>query len=161
MRLQGILSLKSREISSPRGRDRIVKEVMTLKVFIADDSRIMRERLISMLNEFNEIDIIGEAHDGLGAIEGIRTLEPDFLILDIRMPKGNGIEVLRNIKDQNLPITIAVFTNFPTPQYQTKCMALGADYFFDKSEDFEKLIGVLKGLATQKSLGLHPYQTDI
>jgi len=129
-----------------------------LKVFIADDSRIMRERLIGMLNEFNEIDIIGEAHDGLGAIEGIRTLEPDLLILDIRMPKGNGMDVLKSIQNQNLPLTVAVFTNFPTPQYQKKCMALGADYFFDKSEDFEKLIEVLKGLATKKTLGIHSRQ---
>ena len=132
-----------------------------MKVFIADDSRIMRERLITMLNEFNEIEIIGEAHDGLGAIEGIRTLEPDFLILDIRMPKGNGMDVLKKVQNQNLPLTVAVFTNFPTPQYQKKCMSLGADYFFDKSEDFEKLIAVLKGLATQKTLGIHSRQNPL
>ena len=129
-----------------------------MKVFIADDSRIMRERLIGMLNEFHDIDIIGEAHDGIGAIEGIQTLEPDFLILDIRMPAGNGMDVLKNIQNQHLPLTVAVFTNFPTPQYQKKCIALGADYFFDKSEDFEKLIGVLKGLAAQKVLGIHSNQ---
>ena len=115
-----------------------------MKIFIADDSAVVRERLIEMLSELPEIEIIGQAQDGLEATNLIKKLNPDVVILDIRMPRENGIDVLQNIKrDKQAPIVI-MLTNYPYPQYRKKCMEAGADFFFEKSTEFEKVMEVVK-----------------
>jgi len=79
------------------------------------------------------------------AIEHIRQQGPDVVILDIKMPGGNGIDVLNEIeKNDQVPVVI-MLTNYPYPQYKKKCMDAGADFFFDKSREFEKVIEVLSG----------------
>ena len=117
-----------------------------MKVFIADDSQVMRERIIEMLSELPEIEIIGQAEDGLQATNLIEKLNPDVVILDIRMPRGNGMDVLQNIKKNNPALIVIMLTNYPYTQYRKKCMKAGADYFFDKSSEFEKVTEVLKEL---------------
>jgi len=115
-----------------------------MKIFIADDSAVVRERLIEMLSELPEIEIIGQAQDGLEATNLIKKLNPDVVILDIRMPRENGIDVLQNIKrDKQAPIVI-MLTNYSYPQYRKKCMEAGADFFFEKSTEFEKVMEVVK-----------------
>ena len=115
-----------------------------MKIFIADDSAVVRERLIEMLSELPEIEIIGQAQDGLEATNLIKKLNPDVVILDIRMPRENGIDVLQNIKrDKQAPIVIMP-TNYSYPQYRKKCMEAGADFFFEKSTEFEKVMEVVK-----------------
>ena len=122
------------------------KKKKIVKVFIVDDSAFLRERLITMLSELKGIEIIGQAKGPLEAIEALTKLKPDAVILDIRMPGGNGIEVLKNIKNGENPPLVIMFTNYPYPQYRKKCMDGGADFFFDKSAEFEKLSAVLKKL---------------
>jgi DNA-binding NarL/FixJ family response regulator len=117
-----------------------------MRVFIADDSEILRARLIDMISEIEGIEIIGQAKDSLEAIESIQRLKPHVVILDIRMPGGNGIEVLETVKKYKFPPKVIVFTNYPYPQYRKRCMDEGADFFFDKSTEFENLTGVLEQL---------------
>ena len=117
-----------------------------MKVFIADDSAVFRERLTEMLSDLPEIEIIGQAEDGIQATNLIEKLNPNVVILDIRMPRGNGMDVLQNIKKNNPALIVIMLTNYPYPQYRKKCMALGADYFFDKSTEFEKVMEVLEQL---------------
>lgn len=117
-----------------------------MKVFIADDSAKVRERLIDVFAGFNEIEFIGMAQDADQAAKSIRKLKPDVVILDIRMPGGSGIDVLENIKENEIaPVTI-IYTNYPYPQYRKKCMDAGAEFFFDKSTESEKMIEVLEQL---------------
>ena len=117
-----------------------------MRVFIADDSEILRVRLIDMLSEIEGVEIIGQAQNSLDAIERIDKLSPHVVILDIRMPRTNGIEVLEAIKKDDESPKVIIFTNYPYPQYREKCMDLGADYFFDKSTEFEKLVDTVKYL---------------
>lgn len=117
-----------------------------LKVFIADDSPFIRERLPDMLSELSAVEIIGQAEDGDTAISSIRALNPDVVILDIRMPGKSGIEVLKELKQDKPALVIIMLTNYPYPQYKKKCLSLGADFFFDKSTDLDKLFDVLKKL---------------
>jgi DNA-binding NarL/FixJ family response regulator len=121
-----------------------------MKVFIADDSAMFRERLKELLSEVTGIEIIDEAGDGTEAIRGIQELKPDLVILDIRMPGGNGIDTLKNIKKMKQAPVVIMITNYPYPQYRKKCMELGADYFFKKSTEFEKVIEVIEQLAQNK-----------
>jgi len=117
-----------------------------MKVFITDDSEVVCERLTAMLSEIAGIEIIGQAQDVPGAINSIQKLHPDAVILDIRMPGGSGIDVLEHVKKINTAPVVIILTNYPYPQYRKKCMDLGADYFFDKSTEFEKVTEVLKKL---------------
>ena len=117
-----------------------------MKVFIADDSKIFRERLKEMLTELTEVEIIGEAEGALETTKRIRKLNPDVVILDIRMPDGSGIDVLKHIKKNNPAPPVIILTNYPYPQYRKKCMELGADYFFKKSDEIEGVLEALKQL---------------
>ena len=118
-----------------------------MKVFIADDSDVVRERLVVMLSGIEGIEIIGEAKDGPEAEEFIQELKPDAVILDIRMPFRSGLDVLRHIKDSDPAPKVIILTNYPYPHYRRRCMEEGADFFFDKSGEFDKVIEVLKQLA--------------
>ena len=121
-----------------------------MKVFIADDSPTVRERLATMLAETREIQVIGQAQNAVEAKDSIHRLKPDAVILDIRMPDGGGIEVLQNIKKNGSPPTIIVLTNYPYPQYRKRCMDEGADFFLDKSTEFEKVLDIIRSLATAR-----------
>ncbi len=110
-----------------------------MRVFIADDSSILRERLKAMLSDFPEVEIAGQAKDTPEAIKSIKEMKPDVVILDIRMPGGSGIEVLQNIKKDRPDIKVIVFTNYPYPQYRKKCMDLGADFFFAKASESDQI----------------------
>ena len=114
------------------------------KVFVADDSPIVRERLISLLTELPNVEVVGETGVALEAIDSIRRLKPTAVVLDISMPGGGGMSVLETIKkDDEAPLVI-MLTNFSNEPYRRRCLQLGADYFFDKSSEFEKVIQVLR-----------------
>jgi len=118
-----------------------------MKILIVDDSAIIRKRLKAMLSEITELENISQAKDSLEAIGTFEKLHPEVVILDIRMPGGSGIDVLREIKKGNQPPLVIVLTNYPYPQYRRKCTEAGADFFFDKSTEFDKVTEVLKQLS--------------
>jgi DNA-binding NarL/FixJ family response regulator len=117
-----------------------------MKVFIADDSKVLCERLIEMLSDVPGIEVIGHAQDVLESLAAIKKLNPDIVILDIRMPGGSGMDVLQAIKQEKHAPMVIMLTNYPYPQYRKKCLGLGADYFFDKSTEFEKVTELFKQL---------------
>ncbi len=110
-----------------------------LRVLIADDSALMRERLAALLFELKDVELVGQARDAHEAFEAIRLLKPDVAILDVRMPKGNGITVLEALKACEVCPVIIMLTAFPYPQYREKCLEAGADYFFDKATEFDSV----------------------
>jgi len=122
-----------------------------VKVLIVDDSAIIRERLKAMLSEITELENISQARDSLEAISSFQKLNPEVVILDIRMPGGSGIDVLQEIKKGNQPPLVMVLTNYPYPQYHRKYIDAGADFFFDKSTEFHKVTEVLKQLKQNPS----------
>jgi DNA-binding NarL/FixJ family response regulator len=117
----------------------MVKQLNKLKVFISDDSATVRERLVTMALDLPEIAVVGQAEDVSGTLDAIRQTRPDVVILDIRMPRGNGIEVLREVKKMTPAPKVIMLTNFAYAQYRRKCEEAGADFFLDKSTEFDKL----------------------
>jgi two-component system response regulator DevR len=115
-----------------------------IKLFIVDDSLIVRERLITMLNELAGIEVIGQAEDINEAISSIRNLKPDVVILDLQMPSGSGIDVLRNIKQAEVAPMVIILTNYPYQKHREKCFEAGADFFLDKSIEFEQIPQLLE-----------------
>jgi len=118
-----------------------------MQVFIADDSAVICERLAAMVAETPGVELAGQARDTTAATRSILKLRPDVVILDVRMPPGSGVDVLQTIKRLAPPPKVIVLTNYPYPQYRKRCMDAGADYFLDKSADFEKLEPLLKRMA--------------
>jgi DNA-binding NarL/FixJ family response regulator len=116
-------------------------------VFIVDDSQALRERLVSMFAEIEGVEVLGQARNVAEALEGVRALRPGVVILDIQMPGGSGIDVLREIKQAADPPVVLMLTNHAFPQYRRKCMELGADYFLDKTRDFHRLPEIFRQLS--------------
>ncbi len=120
-----------------------------MKILIADDSGAVRERIKLLLSDIEDVEMIGEARNVGQAMEQIRQLIPDVIILDIRMPDGSGMDVLRHIRKRGgLPVVI-MLTSYPHPQYRKRCMEAGADFFFDKTEEFEKVAEAVSGSLKQ------------
>lgn len=110
-----------------------------IKVFVADDSRIVRERLVTMLDELIGVEIVGQAETVSDTIDAIQKVSPDVVILDIHMPDGSGIDVLQSIKQADPAPIVIVLTNYPYPVYRQKCLEAGADVFLDKSTEFDQI----------------------
>ncbi|MGI8783223.1 MAG: LytR/AlgR family response regulator transcription factor [Acidobacteriota bacterium] len=77
-----------------------------MKILLADDEALARQRLGQMLKQFPEAHVIGEAEDGVAALEAIETLQPDVVFLDVEMPGCNGIEVVRSLQVEALPCIV-------------------------------------------------------
>jgi len=121
-----------------------------MRLFIADDSEILRSRLVDILFDIVGVEIIGQEGDVNKAIDAIKRLKPEVVIMDIQIPGGNGILALEIIKGIENPPIVIMFTNYPYLQYRKKCMDLGADHFFYKATEFEKLIKLIEHYARNK-----------
>lgn len=119
-----------------------------LGVFIVDDSPVIRERLAELLATLENVRVVGEAEDVQSAERGIQSTHPDVAILDIRMPGGSGIDVLRKVKAAGrVKPSVIMYTNYGLPQYRKACTEAGADFFFDKGSDTSALAAAVRQLA--------------
>lgn len=117
-----------------------------MRIVIADDSIVVRQRLIRMLGDVNGVEIVGQADDLPLARTLVETLKPDVAILDIRMPNGSGADLVPDLKRMDPAPKVIMLTNYAYPENRKKCMDGGADFFFDKSTEFQKVVAVLKGM---------------
>lgn len=122
-----------------------------MRVFIADDSRVIVERLTDLLNEVPGVQFAGQAGDVPHAILSILETKPDAVILDLQMPGGSGLEVLRAIRRTQPSLCVLICTNFPYPQYRAECISAGANFFLDKSTEFEKIPAIFRDLISQET----------
>ncbi|SRR5258708_804127 len=126
-----------------------------MKVLIVDDSAIIRVRLAELLTEIDGVEIVAQAENAIKALGLMQALKPDVAIVDVRMPKRSGMELLEDVKGTHKPPKIIMLTNFPTPENRDKCFSRGADFFFDKSSEIEEVLSVLKDLAARSHDHLH------
>jgi len=128
-----------------------MKTQPTKTVFIVDDSAVVRDRLAQMISSLPGVAIAGQADIAFEAIDGLRRLRPACAVLDISMPGGSGMHVLETIKREQPALEVIMLTNFAQDQYRQKCLQLGADYFFDKTTEFEKVLDVLRRPESRKA----------
>jgi len=126
-------------------------EWQVMRVFIVDDSSIVRERLVALLRDIQGIEITGQSGDATEAIQSIRGLSPDAVILDLQIQGGNGFDVLRDIKQRETSPVVMVFTNDPSQQSEQRCMDAGADFFLDKTTDIARLLEIVGSLSRESS----------
>jgi DNA-binding NarL/FixJ family response regulator len=118
-----------------------------LRVLLADDSDLILTRLQQMVGHNHLAEIAGVFRDGRMALEGLRTLKPDLAILDIKMPGLSGLEVLHEIRKENPVIKVIMLTFYSSENYRNLALRYGADYFFSKVDDFEKISPLLDELS--------------
>jgi DNA-binding NarL/FixJ family response regulator len=117
-----------------------------MKVLVVDDSATVRRHFIELLSTLPGVEIL-EAAQASEARHAIQSGRPDVVVLDIHLPRGSGIEVLEAVRaDDPRPRTI-VLTNDPTPQWREACFRVGADFFFDKTTEFQQAADVIARLA--------------
>lgn len=119
-----------------------------MKVFVVDDSVVIRERLKRLLAELQKVHVIGEAGDAQLALAAILETRPDVVLLDIHILNGNGIDLLSRLKREPVAPAVIILTDYP--EYRQLCLDAGADYFFHKSAEFEQLVPALQQLSRQR-----------
>ncbi len=111
----------------------------SIKVMIADDHILMREGIKQLLEIDGNIEVIAEAGDGNECLEKLKMNCPDVLLLDINMPEKNGIEVLREIKNENLSIKVLMLTLHNEVEYLIKAVDCGVDGYIMKDSESAEL----------------------
>lgn len=114
-----------------------------MKVLLADDSGLILERLQEALSSFKQIQIVGSFKNGIDTLEGLKNLNPQVAIVDIKMPGLSGLEVLNEIRKENKAVKIIILTFYASEYHRQLAIQSGADYFFSKVDDFDKAIQVV------------------
>jgi len=117
-----------------------------LKVFVVEDSAAVRERLVEMIRDVKDIEVVGEAATYDTAVAGIITTRPDVAVLDIKLANenGSGIDALIEVRKTLPGIRAIILSNYSTPQHLKASADAGAEYFLDKSSDFERVAEILE-----------------
>lgn len=121
---------------------------MSIKVMLADDHILMREGIRQLLEFDGSIEVIAEANDGDECIEVLQEMKPQILLLDINMPKKNGIEVLEEIKKRNIDVKVLILTVHNEIKHLMKAIEIGVDGYILKdseSSELKKAINLIIG----------------
>ena len=122
-------------------------EQPTTDVFIVEDSPAVRESLVDLLKGLDGVRVVGVADSPIAAIDGIFASHPAGVVLDFQLVGGTALDVLRGIRSRLPDVVVIVLTNFPSPGYRRACMNAGANWFLDKSTQFEEVRKIVAGLA--------------
>jgi two-component system response regulator NreC len=115
-----------------------------IKVLIVDDHRVVRDGLSKILESCNDIQVIGEASNGLDAIRKFSDLKPDVVLLDISMPKLSGLEVSRRIKKENPTAKIVILSMHEEEEYSMKLVRLGVSGYLLKDSAAQEVIEAVR-----------------
>jgi DNA-binding NarL/FixJ family response regulator len=121
-----------------------------MKILIADDSAFIRERLLEILAEIDQVEVVASLSNGIDTLDALRNLTPDVAILDIRMPGLNGLEVLNTFRKENQSVIFIILTLHSQGYFKHLAIQAGSSYFFNKAEDFGKISQVITELCKNK-----------
>src|SRR5512140_826286 len=117
------------------------------RVVIAEDNELVRKGIRRLLNKATDIDVIGEAKDGLEAMRLVDKLSPDLLLLDVEMPRLSGIEVARRLNKNKSKTRILVLSAYDDHEYIQEMLSNGASGYLIKDEAPERIIEAVRGVA--------------
>ena len=125
--------------------------VRQLKTYLVENSNVIRDNLVATLEELLPAKVVGVAGDAATAVQWLAEEGNacDLWIVDIFLNEGSGLNVLSAIRERRTDVKVVVLTNYATGPMRRKCMDLGADRVFDKSNDIDLLIGYCEGLVRQ------------
>jgi DNA-binding NarL/FixJ family response regulator/signal transduction histidine kinase len=144
-------SAKGEQIPSPRAK------ISPIQLIVADDHALAREGLRTMLASEPDIEIVGEAADGRGALELCRRLHPDLVLMDARMPEMDGLAATRAIKTEYPATTILMLSTYKNPDYLLEAVRAGATGYVIKDATKHDLVGAVRGALS----GEHPLDHEL
>lgn len=121
------------------------------KIVIAEDHTILRDGLRALISSQNNLEVIGEAGDGREAVRIVDNLEPDLLLIDLSMPKMNGIEAIKEIKNQHPDIKVIILTVHKSDEYIFASLKAGANGYMLKDASQNELLQAIQYVLNGKS----------
>lgn len=125
-----------------------------MRVIIADDSEYIIQCLQEMLSASGQIEIVGSFTNGTETLEALKVLKPDRAIVDMKMPGLSGLHVLSEIRKEDKTLKFIILTFFISGYYREMAIQAGADYFFSKVDDFEKIATLVADMVMKEKNNL-------
>lgn len=119
-------------------------------VYVVEDSALVRERLIEMLDGTPGTQVVGAAARADEAIRDILEERPDVVLLDLKLAQGSGFDVLRAVHERAPEVTVYMLSSFASDPYRQLAARLGAQDFFDKSSEFERVRDIIAARSATK-----------
>ncbi len=119
---------------------------MSIRVMLADDQTLVRQGICSLLELSQKIEVVGQVSDGSEVVKGVRACQPDVLLLDIRMPKMNGIDALRALRAADLMVPCIILTTFDDHQLVLEGLQAGARGYLLKDVSLESLVSAIEAV---------------
>ncbi|HET8761156.1 MAG TPA: response regulator transcription factor [Nitrospiria bacterium] len=126
-----------------------------IRVLIADDHQVVRDGLSAILQTKDDIVVVGEAKDGVEAVEKTKQLQPDVVLMDISMPRMTGVEATRKIKEQCPSVRVVVLTMYEEEEYIFDLVKTGVAGYLLKNSDSAQIVKAIRSAAKGESF-LHP-----
>jgi len=120
------------------------------KILIADDHQIFRQGLLKLLETEELIEIVGESGDGFEALQMIREQKPEIAILDISMPNMNGLEIIKQIRKEELPVEFIILTMYDDEEYFNEALDCGVKGYLLKDNAIADLLNCVKCVSQGK-----------
>ncbi|KAB2345494.1 response regulator [Actinomadura rudentiformis] len=120
---------------------------MTIRVLLVDDERLIRAGLAAIINAEPDLTVVGEAADGADVPAEVKRLEPDVILMDVRMPKLDGIQATRRVMENPAPPRVIVVTTFENDEYVYDALKAGASGFLLKRTRPEEILHAIRMVA--------------
>ena len=117
-----------------------------MKVLVVDDSVEVRTRLVLLLGEIEGVDEVLEADELGDALAAARAAGPRVIVLDLNLRGASGLTIVPMLKREHPRTIVVIFTNHASEANRRRCVSSGADFFFDKSSDFERVVELVRGV---------------
>jgi two-component system, NarL family, invasion response regulator UvrY len=121
---------------------------MTIRVIVADDHPILRAGMVSVLNASSDLRVVAEAGNGAEVLRAIREVAFDVLLLDVSMPGKSGLDLMRQIRKDNIRAPILIVSSFPEDQYALRSIKAGASGYITKMSAPADLVSAVRTVAT-------------
>jgi DNA-binding NarL/FixJ family response regulator len=125
---------------------------MSIRVVVADDQELVRAGMRTILAAQGDLEVVGEAGDGREAVEAVRRLRPDVVVMDVRMPVMDGLEATRRIVAEPDPPQVLVLTTFDLDEYVYEALRAGAGGFLLKGAPTDQVVEAVRVVASGDAL---------
>lgn len=127
-----------------------------INIILAEDQTMLREAMVQLINLNEQLEVVGSSGNGKETYELIKVRQPQVAILDIEMPGMTGLEILRNIKEQQLDVKVIIVTTFKRPGYFESAVANDVDAYVLKERSIDELVTTIyKVLNNEKNIVKH------